>query len=336
MTVGLDLGSATVRFADSRRGVVVREPSVIADGLVGEAAYVVGTEAERMLGRAPSSIQAVRPVSGGVVSAPLAVAELLRVLWGKFGTGWRYLGPRPQLVAAVPARITAAQEQALRRALAVAGFPRVRLIAKPVAAALGAVETTGLAHATTVVAIGAETTEVASLAPGIVVCENLALGGRQFDQAIVIFLRERHGLEVDAREAERVKRQVCTAHPQGDELRGQVYGREIESGLPYTVTVTGGELRAAVAAPLEALAGLVWRVLDTTPPGLSTDLLTHGLTLTGGGARLRHLDLFLAERTGMKVRLADHPEDCTVLGLLKTLQSMESVEADLEPESEET
>lgn len=330
MTVGLDLGSATVRFADSRRGVVLREPSVIADGLVGGAAYVVGSEAERMLGRAPATIQAVRPVSGGVVSAPLAVAELLKVLWGKFGAGWRNLGSKPALITAVPARITSAQEEALRRALKVAGFPQVRLVAKPVAAALGAVESTGKSRATTVVEIGAETTEVASLAPGIVVCEGIALGGRQFDSALRNHLREQHGLEADWREAERLKIQVCSAHPQGDSARGEVYGREIESGLPYTVTVTGQELREAVTEPLEAICALVSRVLDTTPPGISSDILTHGLTLTGGGAQLRHLDLFLAERTGMKVRVAEHPEDCAVLGLLRTLETLESSDAEQE------
>ena len=308
----------------------MREPSVIADGLVGGARFVVGLEAERMLGRTPASVQAVRPVSAGVVSAPLAVAELVKALWVQFGNGWRSLGSRPTLVASVPARITAAQEEALRRALKVAGFPQVRLVAKPVAAALGAVESTGQSRTTTVIEIGAETTEVAALAPRIVVCEGIALGGRHFDAAILQHLREQHGLEADPREAERLKKQACSAHPKGDEARGEVYGREIESGLPYTVTVSGRELREAVAAPLEAIAGLVSRVLDSTPPGISTDILTHGLVLTGGGAKLRHLDLFLSERTGMKVRVADHPEDCAVLGLLKTMESLETAEPELE------
>ena len=331
MKVGLDLGSATVRFADSRRGVVLREPCVIADGLAGGSAFVVGTEAEKMLGRTPGAIQAVRPICGGVVSAPLAVAEMVKALWEQVPLGgWRALTSKPELVAAVPARITPAQEDALRRALRAAGFHQVSLVAKPVAAALGAVSSTGRARATTVVEIGAETTEVAALAPGIVVCEGIALGGRQFDEAIRRHLGEQHGLEADWREAERLKHEACTAHPSGDGLRAQVYGREIESGLPYTVTVDSRELREAIKDPLEAIAGLVARVLDLTPPGLSGDILEHGLVLTGGGAQLKHLDLFLAERTGMKVRLAEEPQDCAVLGLLKTLETLEPPSSKIE------
>jgi rod shape-determining protein MreB len=261
----------------------------------------------------------VHPIGRGVVSAPLAAGELLKELFPR-ALGWR--GKlKPAVVAAVPARITEAQETAFRRALQFAGINQVTLVAKPVAAALGAVDGTGRQQATTVVDIGAETTEVAALSPGIVVCEAMPLGGRHFDDAIRCHLRNHHGLEIDLSDAESLKKSLCSAHPNGDSARADVFGRELDSGLPHTVNVQGAELRQAIAPCLESLVALIKRTLDQTPAGLSQDILTHGLVLTGGGALLIDLDLFLSERTGLKVRVADNPGDCAVLGLLKTMDS---------------
>lgn len=322
MKVGLDLGSATLRIADEKRGVIFREACAIADGLSGGPTFLVGEAAERMLGRTPPHMQAVHPVGRGVVSAPLAAGELLKDVLPR-ALGWRGKW-KPSVVAAVPARITEAQEVALRRALRFAGVQQVTLMAKPVAAALGAASgKEGRLGATTVVDIGAETVEVAALSPGIVVCESLPVGGRQFDEAIRCHLRNAHGLEIDWREAEHLKKTACSAHPQGDSGRAEVFGRELDSGLPYTITVGGEELRQAILPCLESIVGLVKKVLDLTPAGLSQDLLIHGLTLTGGGAQLSGLDLYLSERTGLKATVADNPADCAVLGLLKTLEGFD-------------
>lgn len=321
MKVGLDLGSATLRIADEKRGVILREACVIGDGLAGGPTFVVGAAAQRMVGRTPSHMQTVNPVGRGVISAPLAAAELLKELLPK-ALGWR--GKlKPQVVAAVPARITEAQEAAFRRALGFAGIKQVTLVAKPVAAALGAVAGTGRRQATTVVDIGAETTEVAALSPGIVLCEAIAIGGRHFDEAIRCHLRNEHGLEIDLYDAEQLKKSTCSAGPDGDNARAEVFGRELDSGLPYTITVGGAELREAVAPCLAQITSLVKRTLDMTPPGLSQDILTHGLVLTGGGAQLSGIDSYLTEQTGLKVKVADNPGDCAVLGLLKTLETLE-------------
>lgn len=321
MKVGLDLGSATLRIADEKRGVVLREACVIADGLAGGPTFVVGAAAEKMMGRTPPHMQTIHPIGRGVVSAPLAAGELLKELLPR-ALGWR--GKlKPMIVAAVPARITEAQEAAFRRALHFAGISQVTLVAKPVAAALGAVSGTGRQQATTVVDIGAETTEVAALSPGIVVCESIPVGGRQFDEAIRCHLRNHHGLEVDLIDAESLKKTTCSAHSDGDGARAEVFGRELDSGLPYTVTVHGAELREAITHSLESIVSLIKRTLGMTPAGLSQDILTHGLVLTGGGAQLAGLDLYLAEQTGLKVRVAENPGDCAVLGLLKTMETFE-------------
>jgi len=295
---------------------VLREACVIGDGLSGGPAFVVGSMAEKMIGRTPSHMQAVCPMGRGVVSSPRATGELLKELLPK-ALGWQWKW-RASVVAAVPARITEPQRVSLVKALKFAGASDVTLMAKPVAAALGAAPDTGTSRSTMVVDIGAETTEVAALAPGIVVCESLAIGGRHFDHAILCHLRNLHGLEVSAETAESLKKELGSAHPVRDQKKVKVFGREMDSSLPHTVEVDGKEIREAVIHPLEQIVVLVKQTLDKTPPGLASDILTHGLVLTGNGALLRGLDEFLAERCGLKVKVASNPGDCAVLGLLKT------------------
>ena len=322
MKIGLDLGTATLRVADEKRGVVLREACVIGDGLAGMPTFVVGSRAEKMIGRTPPHMKAVCPMGRGVVSAPRASGELLKELLPK-AVGWRWKW-RPNVVATVPARITESQKGALVRALKFAGASSVQLMAKPVAAALGAEPKTGRAHATMVVDIGAETTEVAALSPGIIVCEAIQVGGRHIDEAIQTYLRNAHKLEVDVFAAEALKKELGTAHPLKEVFTAEVSGREMETGLPHTVKVSGKEIREAIAVPLSDILTLVRKTLDNTPAGLSADILKHGLVLTGGGALLDGLDQYLAAGCDLKVRVADNPGDCAVLGLLKTMEPLTS------------
>jgi rod shape-determining protein MreB and related proteins len=316
MKLGLDLGSSTLRVADEKQGVFLREACVIGDGLAGGPNFVVGATAEKMIGRTPEHLHAVCPMGRGVVSAPLATGEFLKELLPK-AVGWRWKW-RPEVVAAVPARITEPQKESLVKALRFAGASHVSLMAKPVAAALGASPDTGTKQSTMVVDVGAQTTEVAALAPGIVVCEAIPLGGRQFDEAILCHLRNDHGLEVSNETAESLKKELGSAHPVRDEKKVKIFGREMDSSLPHTVEVNGKEIRECLAHPLNQIVALVKQTLDKTPPGLSSDILEHGLVLTGNGALLKGLDEFLAEACGLKVRVADNPGDCAVLGLLRS------------------
>ena len=316
MKIALDLGSSTLRVADEKQGVLLREACVIGDGLAGGPTFVVGAVAEKMMGRTPEHMQAVCPMGRGVVSAPRATGEFLKELLPKV-VGWRWKW-RTQVVAAVPARITEPQKASLIKALKFAGAGEVTLMAKPVAAALGASPETGTKQSTMVVDVGAETTEVAALAPGIVVCEAIQVGGRHFDQAILCHLRNEHGLEVSLETAESLKKELGSAHPVREQKKVQVFGREMESSLPYTAEINGREIREAMEHPLEQIVALVKQTLDKTPPGIASDILTHGLILTGNGALLEGLDEFLAQRCGLKVKVASNPGDCAVLGLLKT------------------
>lgn len=321
MKIGLDLGSSTLRIANEKQGVFLREACVIGDGLAGGPAFVVGAAAEKMMGRTPQHMQAVCPVGRGVVSAPRATGEFLKELLPKV-LGWRWKW-RPQVIAAVPARISEPQKESLIKALRFAGATDIRLMAKPVAAALGAAPETGTKHSTMVVDLGAETTEVAALAPGIVVCEAIALGSRHFDQSIMCHLRNVHGLEVSMETAESLKKELGSAFPRSEEKKVKVFGREMESSLPYTVEVNGKEIREALAHPLDRIVALIKQTLDKTPPGLSCDILTHGLVLTGNGALLQGLDEYLSQRCDLKVRVAANPGDCAVLGLLRTTLDFE-------------
>ncbi len=318
MKVGVDMGSSTLRVAISKQGVVLREACAIGDALPGNGKFCFGTEAEKMMGRTPDHVQALYPMSQGLVSAPRAAGELLKALLPK-AVGWRWR-LKPEVVASVPGRISDAHRRALLRAFKFAGAEQVKLVAKPVAAALGADSNTNIDYATMVVDIGSETTEVAALSPGIVLCQSIPIGGRHFDRAIQRCLNDLHELEIDLFTAERLKRELGTAFPVRDESSSPVYGREMATGLPQTVNINGKELREAVMHPLEEIANLVKRTLTQIPPGLATDVLEHGLLLTGGGALLEGLDRFLSQACELKVRLARNPADCTVLGLLKTIE----------------
>lgn len=316
MKIGLDLGSASLKVACSPQGVILREASLVADNLAGGPSFVIGQAATDWLDRTPQPLQTISPISKGVVSAPLAAGVLLKAMLTQ-AIGWK-TRLKPHVITAVPARITDSQQTALRRALAFAGFSRVTLVAKPLAAALGVKEATKASRTCTIVDIGAETTEVSTLSPGIVVSESLPLGGRNLSLSIVDYLRDQHHLDVDEGQAERVKLAIGSAHFQNDGKTSEVFGRERLTGLPQTITLTSRDLQKALAPVLIRTVELIKQVLNLAPPGLSQDILRQGVILTGCGALLHGLDRYLCEHINLAVRVADSPGDCVALGLLQT------------------
>lgn len=315
MRVGIDLGTATIRVAEEKKGVILREPSVIADHETVELAFRAGREASRMLGRCPAHLQTLRPVRRGVVGAPVATRELVRQVISR-ALGWR-LKLRPAAAVAVPVKATEFERQALQDAFAQLGLGKVTLVEKPLAAALGADVAVGRPQAMMVLDVGAGVTEIAAISPGIVLSDSIPVGGDALDEALLVYLREAHGLEVSPDCAEAVKLAIGSAHPASDGSELQVGGRELACGLPHQVTVRSAEIREAMAQPLNRLATLLQATLDGTPPSLSTDILERGVVLTGGGAELRGLDRFLSERVGLPVKRAEHPADCVAVGALR-------------------
>ncbi|MBI3924279.1 MAG: rod shape-determining protein [Armatimonadetes bacterium] len=312
--IGLDLGTCTVLVADAHKGVLLKEPAVIASDSTQADGYTVGERARRMLGRTPAHIHAMRPVCRGAVGAPAATRELLkRVLPRAVGWKWRF---HPEVVAAVPTRATRFEREALKQAIAAAGAGAVSIVEKPIAAAFGAGLKVGQPHAALIVDIGAGTTEVAAVSPEIVVCDCISVGGDAFDTAIVFHLRTCHGLEIGQESAEQIKLTIGSAHPRHDTRRLEVHGRDRSSGLPHHVTVTGRQVRLALEEPLRRIATLIHTTLDRTPPALSADVLQGGLVLTGGGALLRGLDEYLGQEIGQTVILAEDPVGCVARGTL--------------------
>lgn len=316
MTLGIDMGSATTRVALSGKGIVVREASVIADcGTLGRA---VGAKALRVLGRTPEHVQAIQPIRRGVVSSPPATRDMLKQM---LRTHLRWKLRKPLAAVATPSRATVLERMALQDACQAAGTGPVRLVPSTVAAAFGSDREVGLRHAVTLMDIGAGMTETAVVSDHILLQETLGVGSEDFDLAIAAYLRSQHNLEVGLDAAEELKREVASAHSSGDSRQGTVWGREMSSGLPLELSVSGAELREALEVPLSRIAGLGQALLDVSPPFLAGQILERGVLLTGGGSLLHGLDRFLQKRMGIPVRRAENPGDCAALGALAAVEA---------------
>lgn len=314
--LGIDLGSANTRVASPRGELLLSEPSVIADcGPLGRA---VGNQARRVLGRTPEHVQAIQPIRRGVVSSPAATRDMLKaMLRPHLGWGLR----KPAAAVATPSRATVLERMALTEACQSAGLGPVRLIPFTVAAAFGADPEVGLKHAVTLMDVGAGLTEAALVSDHILLQETMSVGSEDFDLALAAYLRSEHNLEIGLDAAEELKRDVATAHKSGDGRKGKVWGREMSSGLPLEIALTGAQLRQAIAVPLDRIGGLGQALLDVSPPFLAGQILERGLILTGGGSLLHGLDRFLQERTGIPVRRAENPTQCAALGALAAYQA---------------
>lgn len=319
--IGVDLGTTNVRIHVKGRGVVLREPAVIAvvEGTMDVRA--VGAEAYRMLGRTPGSITAVRPMADGVIADYTLTEKMLKAFVGKILTGpSRFL--RPTIMVCIPAGITEVERRAVLQAVHEIGARKALLIEEPVAGAIGAGIDIAEPVGAMVIDVGGGTTDLAVISMGgIVVSESLRIAGNHFDRAIMDWVRQHHNLLIGDRTAEEIKREVGAAClPDGEaSTRIDVRGRDLIDGMPKTVTVSSDDVVAALAPSMEKIASGLRKVLEQAPPELVSDVIDRGIVMTGGGSKLRHLDTFLGRVTGIPVALAEHPEDCVVVGTSKAL-----------------
>jgi rod shape-determining protein MreB len=315
--MGIDLGTATTLVYVRGQGVVLCEPSVVAvhkdTGKVLLDGMAVGEMAKKMLGKTPGSIQAIRPLRDGVI-ADFDITESMLSYFIRRVHGRRSL-IRPRVVIAIPSGITAVEKRAVLSSAARAGARKVYLIQEPMAAAIGAGLPIEEPTASLVVDVGGGTTEVAVISLADIACsETIRVAGDDIDNAIIEYMKRTYSLLVGEQTAERIKIEIGSACPLGEEMEMEVGGRDLIAGLPRTTVVTSQEIRDAIAEPIQAMIETIKRTLERTAPELSADLVHNGMSLCGGGVLLRGLDTVFAQATGLKVRVADDPLTVVVRG----------------------
>ncbi len=322
--IGIDLGTANTLVYVKDRGIVLREPSVVAMQEGTRNVLAVGEEAKRMLGRTPGSIIAVRPLKDGVISDFEVTEEMLKQFIRKVHKRKRLFAPRPRVVIAVPSGITEVEKRAVRESAYHAGARLVTLIEEPMAAAIGVGLPVQEAAGNMIVDIGGGTTEVAIISlAGIVFSRSIRVAGDELDESIINYMKRAYNLVIGERSAEEIKIKIGSAYPMDKETSIEVKGRDLVAGLPKTLTVTSQEVREALLDPISTIVESVRITLERCPPELSADLVERGIVLAGGGALLRGLDRLIAEETGLPVYVAEDPLSAVAEGTGKVLQELE-------------
>ena len=307
--VGIDLGTANTLVYMKGKGIIMREPSVVAVDTKSDEVRCVGAEAKAVIGRTPGSIVAVRPLKDGVIADFDITANMLETFLKKACGNSMF--SRPRVVICIPSGVTEVERRAVREAALKAGARQVSVIEEPMAAAIGAGEPTG----SMIVDIGGGTAEIAVISlGGIVASRSVRMAGDMFDQAIIAFIKRKYNLLIGERTAEQIKIEIGSAYPMESEMTLEIKGRNLVDGLPKNVIVHSEDVREALLECLVKITSAIKETLERTPPELSADIIDHGITLTGGGALLRGLDKLIESETGIDVHVAEDPLDCVAKG----------------------
>ena len=324
--IGIDLGTANTLVFVKGKGIVIREPSVVAVDQKSNPPKVVavGSEAKEMIGRTPGSIIAVRPLKDGVIADFEITAEMIASFIKR--TTKRTPFSRIRVLICIPSGVTEVERRAVREASINAGAGQVMIIEEPMAAAIGAGLPVQEPAGSMVVDIGGGTSEVAVISlNGIVASRSERTGGDEFDQAIIAYIKRKFNLLIGDRTAERIKIEVGTAYKLDEELTLEVKGRNLISGLPKNAIISSEDVREALHESLEKIVEAVKETLERTPPELAADIIDRGITLTGGGALLRGLDKLICAETGIDVYVAENPLDCVANGTGYVLDHMDTL-----------
>ncbi len=326
--IGIDLGTANVLVYVHGRGIVMREPSVVAMNINTRRVIEIGEKAREMVGRTPVNIAAVRPMTDGVIADYTTTQRLLEHILHKVCGVKRLFKPR--VLLAVPSGVTSVEQRAVKQAALAAGAGEALTIEEPMAAAIGAGLPIHSPGGNMVVDIGGGTTDIAVLSlDGIVLSRSLRIGGMKLDDVIIRHVRTNYNLLIGDRTAEEIKIAIGSAVPQREEQRLEVRGRDLLTGLPQTVTVTSQEIRECMAEPISQIVARVKNVLEKTPPELASDIIERGIFLTGGTALLRGLDTLIAETSNVPTYVADDPLSCVAIGTGKALEQRRGITEDL-------
>lgn len=319
--IGIDLGTSNTLVYAKGKGIIIREPSVVALDVRETPSKVVavGTEAKTMIGRTPGSITAQRPLKNGVIADYEMTADMLRALIKKAQGNSPF--NRTRVLLCIPSGVTEVERRAVHDAARNAGARYVSLIEVPMAAAIGAGLPVGEPVGSMIADLGAGTSEVAVVSLGDIVASNsVRIGGDDMDDAIIAYIRRKHNLLIGSRTAEDIKIKIGSAYPYDGEAAINIKGRNLVDGLPKNVEITSAEVREAIADCVNQIVDMICDTLEKTPPELASDILDKGITLAGGTAMLRGLDKLIAQVTKMPVRVCGNPLDCVAEGTGRCLE----------------
>ncbi|NLO98328.1 MAG: rod shape-determining protein [Peptococcaceae bacterium] len=323
--LGIDLGTANTLVHMRGKGIILREPSVVAIDIETNEPLAVGDRAKEMIGRTPGNIVAIRPLKDGVISDFNVTQKMLKYFINR-AIGSNFLFARPRVVICVPSGVTAVERRAVREAALAAGAKDPIIMEEPMAAAIGAGLPVSEPTGNMIVDIGGGTTEVAVISlGGIVTAGSIRVAGDEMDEAIIAYIKRNYNLSIGYQSAENIKKEIGAAYMPDKDKTYQVKGRDLLTGLPKNVELTSEEIVEALSEPVTSIVEAVKTCLEKTPPELAADIMDRGIVMAGGGSLLKNLDRLLAERTGISVHLAEDPLCCVALGTGKVLESEETL-----------
>lgn len=325
--IGIDLGTANTLVYMRGKGIIIREPSVVAVDVKMDRVRYVGQEAKDVIGRTPGSIVAVRPLKDGVIADFDMTTSMLQEFIRKALKGRAFAGSRVRVIICIPSGVTAVERRAVKEATQNAGAKRVSIIEEPMAAAIGAGLPVAEPTGSMIVDIGGGTSEVAVISlGGIVTSRSVRVAGDEFDSSIINYIKKKYNLLIGERTAENIKIAIGSAYPYSDnEPSMDIKGRNLLNGLPENITITSEEIREALSEPLSHVIEAIKVTLEKTPPELAADIIDQGIMLAGGGALLKGLDLLIHSETGMPVKVAERPLDCVADGTGKVLENIDKL-----------
>lgn len=326
--IGIDLGTASVLVYIKGKGIVLREPSVVAIDKNTDRVLAVGNEARKMLGRTPGNIIAIRPLRDGVISDYDVTERMIRYFINKT-CGRRRLF-KPKIIICVPSGVTEVEKRAVQEATMEAGGGKTFLIEEPIAAAIGAGLDITKPDGNMVIDIGGGTADIAVISlGGIVVSSSIKVAGDKFDEAIIKFMRKRHNLLIGERTAEELKINIGTAYPRAKPIKMDCRGRDLITGLPKNISISSEEMMEALAESVNAICDAVHAVLEKTPPELASDISSRGIVMTGGGSLLHGLNKLLEKRTGIPTYIAEDAVSCVAKGTGMSLEHIDILEKNM-------
>ncbi|MHC6179031.1 rod shape-determining protein [Clostridium sp. JNZ X4-2] len=324
--MGIDLGTANTLIYVKGKGIVLREPSVVAINSDVKKVMAIGNEAKDMIGRTPGNIVAIRPLKDGVIADFDVTHTMLRKFIEKVSPKSAFTSPR--IFVCFPSGVTEVEKRAIEEATKHAGARDVLLMEEPMAAAIGAGLPVNEPTGSMIVDIGGGTTEVAIISlGGIVTSKSLRIAGDELDQAIVSYIKKEYNLMIGERTSENVKIELGSAFDMDEDKSMEIRGRDLISGLPKVINITESEVREALKEPIISIIEAIKTTLEKTPPELASDIMDKGIMLAGGGAMLKGLDLLINQETHMPVHIAEAPLDCVALGAGKALDTIDKIVA---------